>query len=250
MRWFRFYDDVVNDPKVQNLCGDDFKDWVNILCIASKNGGCLPSLTDLSFTLRVTVERVTSLSHSLKKLGLIDEKHGRMVPHNWDKRQYKSDTSAERMKRHRDRKRDVTVTAPEQITDTEQNRTDLSIKKPLGFEDLKIDDIQIWLSEKRVSGRYLTIDEYAMLEMFKDYCRSKRPKYKDYVAALRNSFNWDNAPKKGNNEPSIRNKTRSDIATEAGERGLAIANQQSLERIAEREKQAALLPAPASFRDF
>ena len=43
-----------------------------------------------------------------------------MAPYQWDERQYKSDTSAERMKRHRQHKRDVTG----DVTVTPQNRTD------------------------------------------------------------------------------------------------------------------------------
>jgi hypothetical protein len=45
-RWFRFYDDALNDPKVQKLSGDLFKAWVNILCLASKHGGELPAVND------------------------------------------------------------------------------------------------------------------------------------------------------------------------------------------------------------
>jgi len=31
-RWFRFYAESVNDPKVQRLPAHLFKTWVNILC--------------------------------------------------------------------------------------------------------------------------------------------------------------------------------------------------------------------------
>jgi len=74
----------------------------------------------------------------------------------------------------------------------------ISKKEKIGVENLRIEDVQDWLTQKRVSGKYLLIDEYGLLEMFKDYCRSKNPKYTDYVAAFRNSFNWKNAPTTGN----------------------------------------------------
>jgi hypothetical protein len=46
-----------------------------------------------------------------------------MSPHNWDKRQYKSDVSTERVKRFRNGKRNVSETPPETEADTE-NRTE------------------------------------------------------------------------------------------------------------------------------
>lgn len=69
------------------------------------------------------------------------------------------------------------------------------IKKKNGLSDLKIDDIQTWLEQKRVSGKYLDIDEHALLERFKNYCESNGKTYKDYTAAFRNAFEWNNPPK-------------------------------------------------------
>ena len=56
--------------------------------------------------------------------------------------------------------------------------------------------IKDWLDEKRKSGKYLTVDEDALLEKFRNYCVSKGRTYKDYVAAFRNAFEWDNPPKR------------------------------------------------------
>lgn len=70
-----------------------------------------------------------------------------------------------------------------------------SEKLKISLEDLSINHIEDWLIEKRVSGKYLTIDEYRLLEVFKDYCQSNNKTYKDYVAAFRNSFEWNNTPK-------------------------------------------------------
>jgi len=36
--WFRFYNDALDNPKVQLLPSDLFKTWVNLLCIASRFG--------------------------------------------------------------------------------------------------------------------------------------------------------------------------------------------------------------------
>lgn len=131
MRWFRFYDEVLDDPKVQRLPPDLFKTWVNLLCVASKEGGEIPSNpTDLAFRLRMVEAKMRSQIQTLIEAGLIDqvsEPNCSMKPHNWDGRQYESDSSAERMRRHRQRKRDVTVTSHVTNGDgaeSEQSRTD------------------------------------------------------------------------------------------------------------------------------
>lgn len=67
----------------------------------------------------------------------------------------------------------------------------------INAETLSIEHVQEWLDGKRSEGKYLEIDEFGLLEKFKNYCRSKTPKYKDYPAAFRNAFEWQNVPLKG-----------------------------------------------------
>lgn len=127
-RWFRMDDDVVNDPKVQALPADLFRAWVNVLCVASKNGGKLPTLRDVAFTLRLSEAKAIEILTKLERAGLLDKTDDSFVPHNWDKRQFKSDgdnTNADRQKRYRDRARnaDSNVT-PRNVTDNaEENVT-------------------------------------------------------------------------------------------------------------------------------
>jgi hypothetical protein len=122
MKWLRLYSDVVSDPKVQLLPGDKFKAWINLLCVASQHDGILPPLADLAFTLRTTEDKITALLDDLVEKGLLDvtsdDRYTRYTPHNWASRQYKSDASNDRVQRHRQRKRNVTVTPP----DPEQSR--------------------------------------------------------------------------------------------------------------------------------
>jgi hypothetical protein len=126
-RWFRLYDDLVDDPKVQRLGPDLFKALINLWCLASKNDGMLPSLDEMAFKLRVRPERLDKILKELIACGLIDETpDGGHEPHNWNGRQYKSDVSNERVKRYRDRKRNaecnVTVAPPETEADTETEK--------------------------------------------------------------------------------------------------------------------------------
>jgi hypothetical protein len=71
-------------------------------------------------------------------------------------------------------------------------------KQKTGVEELSTDHVAEWLAKKRAQGKYLDIDEDRQLEKFKDYCRAKNPKYSDYVAAFRNSFDWREAAKHEN----------------------------------------------------
>ena len=123
-RWFRFYNEALNDPKVQSLDGETFKDWINILCIASANDGVLPDMQHLAFALRKPLNDAITVVERLANAALIDRCNGgangfHYAPHGWAKRQFKSDTSNERVKRYRKRNCNVTETPPD--TDTEQS---------------------------------------------------------------------------------------------------------------------------------
>src|SRR5438105_3722528 len=120
-RWFRFYDDAINDPKVLKLSDRLHRVWIGLLCISSKNDGNLPAMEDCALMLRLQTERMAEALVSLVGAGLLDRDETGLSPHKWSERQYKSDSSAERMKRHREHKRDVTVT-PQNRTD--KNRTE------------------------------------------------------------------------------------------------------------------------------
>lgn len=155
MNWFRFYHEVLDDPKVQKLSPDLFKTWINILCLASKCDGKLPVTCDISFSLRLSQLETESAINSLKEAGLLEEKRGHLMPYNWDKRQYKSDTSAERTKQYRDRKKipslpvtrdvttTVTVTPPDteqSRAETEQNRTEIDRPKKKSVRGMRLMD--------------------------------------------------------------------------------------------------------------
>jgi hypothetical protein len=132
-RWFRLYEDVVNDPKLQRLPAKLFKNLINLWCISSANDGLLPSIKDIAFKLRLTEAKVQEVIDKLRAAGLIDETDEGLQPHNWNGRQFKTDvedpTAAERMRRYRDRKRNgvtlksVTVTVPR---DRDRDRADYS----------------------------------------------------------------------------------------------------------------------------
>lgn len=131
-RWFRLYDDLVDDPKIQRLPGETVKALLNLWCLASQNDGLLPAVDDIAFKLRMKPSKVEQLLSVLGECGLIDSDETGLRPHNWNARQFKSDVSNERVKRHRERKCNVTptvtVTPPE--TEQIQNRKDAAPAAP------------------------------------------------------------------------------------------------------------------------
>ena len=100
-RWFRLYDDAINDPKVLRLPENARWQWVATLCIASKNNGVLPQLSDVALLLRMPLKQAARAIARLLAAELLDETEAGLKPHNWDGRQYKSDTSTERVRKHR-----------------------------------------------------------------------------------------------------------------------------------------------------
>lgn len=121
-RWFRIYDDVLNDPKAQKLSDSAFRGWVNLMCLASKYDGMLEQpIENVAFSLRKSLPKTRELLQTLQSVGLLDIVENGWKPHNWDARQFKSDVSTGRVKQFRKRFKIVSETPPDTDTDTEQN---------------------------------------------------------------------------------------------------------------------------------
>lgn len=150
-RWFRMYDEVLDDPKVQGLSPEDFRGWVNLLCLTNKNGGRLPPIEDISFCLRLPIIDAGSLVDRLRIASLIDTVKGgtngsAIAPHGWSKRQYKSDGSTERVKRFRNASKSLHETGPEAEAEADN--------KPLGKPNghAPDSDAEFWSNAKAYLG--------------------------------------------------------------------------------------------------
>lgn len=189
-RWFRFYAEVVNDPKVQKLPCEDFRAWVNLLCLASENGGKIPPLSDVAFSLRMSVDAASTVLERLSSGGLIDRMSGgpdgwHYAPHSWDKRQYKSDTSTDRVKRFRERSENVSETPPETEADTEQKKKDKTTSYPKKRASKRCPgDWYPTHADRSVEARLSSNEVDRQLERFRDH---EFPKARsDWSATFRN----------------------------------------------------------------
>lgn len=104
-RWFRFYEETLNDPKVLRLTDAQYRGWVGLLTIASMHDGALPPVDDIALFLRTKPDKVISLIVGLVKARLLDKTETGYEPHNWGGRQYKSDSSSSRVAKYREARR-------------------------------------------------------------------------------------------------------------------------------------------------
>lgn len=174
MQWFRFYHEALDDPKVQTLDAETFRDWVNLLCLCCRMNGELPKSVDqIAFVLRRSPDGCLTVLSRLADAGLLDRRNGgpngmHYAIHAWDKRQYKSDTSTDRVKRFRERSKDVTgnvsVTPPDTETETEERRK-------IFFPSDGSIEYSAWAAKIRSTGK--NVDPNHVASMFRKWCRSK-----------------------------------------------------------------------------
>lgn len=131
MPWFRMYSEFATDPKVQMLSESVQRRFIMLLCLRCGNGDVTLHDDEIAFQLRISNDDWLATKAVLVSKGLIDDDSS---PLAWDKRQYVSDSSAARVRAHRERKKaakkqgcNVTVTPPDTDTDTD---TDIRAKSP------------------------------------------------------------------------------------------------------------------------
>jgi hypothetical protein len=107
--WWRAECGSIDHPKLLKLSDAMHRAWYTLMCVAGANGGALPPTEDIAIRLRMNEAKVAEWITKLVKAELFDNIDGVFVPHNWTRRQYKSDktdpTAAERQKRYRRNKR-------------------------------------------------------------------------------------------------------------------------------------------------
>lgn len=95
--WFRMYSEFAHDPKVQRLSESDQRRYIMLLCIKC-NGDVTVTDSDVAFQLRISDAEWDATKDILIERGLITKDN---QPSAWDKRQKPSDSSSERVARHR-----------------------------------------------------------------------------------------------------------------------------------------------------
>ena len=150
MKWFRVYGELNKDAKIRKiarLTGEHKQTivgcWVTILCLASDSpvrgklylGKDDPfDYDDLLDEMGMRHDVFEPILQGFIDRGMICTEDGIFTLCNWDKRQYKSDNSTERVRKHRakqerivtETKGNVSVTPPDTDTDTDTDTPPLS----------------------------------------------------------------------------------------------------------------------------
>ena len=214
MPWFRMYHEFATDPKVQMLSEVDQRRFIMLLCLKCCNGDVTLQCNEIAFQLRVTETEWQATKTRLIEKGLIDEDG---QPEAWDKRQYVSDSSAARVRKHREKAKrysNVTETKSNAVdtdtdTDTDKKEGDKPPVKAKRFSPPTNSDVMNYFVEQGLSFG----DAGNEADKFSDFYSSKnwnvgKNKMKDWKAACRN---WKRRIKE--NETSKR-----DIAPSASDR--------------------------------
>lgn len=128
--WFRLYHEFATDHKIQMLSEADQRRYVMLLCLRCSNGDVTLQDAQIAFQLRISLEEWETTKKRFIEAKLID-RNARVI--NWEKRQYLSDSSTERVRKHRERLKQVcnvsvtasngqetvAVTPPDTDTDTD-----------------------------------------------------------------------------------------------------------------------------------
>ena len=96
--WLRLYAEFATDPKVQMLSEADQRRYVMLLCLRCSNGDVTLHDEEVAFQLRVTEQEWADTKARLILKNLIDDAN---KPCAWEKRQRASDSSSERVAKHR-----------------------------------------------------------------------------------------------------------------------------------------------------
>lgn len=135
--WFRMYHEFIADPVIRLLAFDDQRHYVFVLCMKARGD------LDKDYANADLRERAIALQLGLSSVAALDAK-SRLVesalidvdwqPLGWEKRQMRSDSSADRARRYRERQRANGVTSPSRDghgVDTEEERdTDIPPTAP------------------------------------------------------------------------------------------------------------------------
>ena len=186
MRWFRFYSESLNDPKVLRLTDRQYRVWTQLLCIACDNDGLI-LVADLPILLRMKQDTIAKTVAVLITDGLFDHAASEtfLTPHNWNGRQYKSDVSTDRVQRFRKRDRNVSETPSEsdseQIQKQSRTETDTDTEQPRPFPRRAV-----VVGFEQAFGRLLSQTEIELIRALEEEHPSERLEYALREAAALN----------------------------------------------------------------
>lgn len=151
--WFRFYTETITDTKFEvaaNLLScrkmELIGTWATLLALASRSplrGKLAVTKTlpyrycDIAVICGEDTDWITEVISVFISLDMMHQDGDFLVITNFDKRQFASDSSKERVRALRERYKTVTVTPPDTDTDTDTERESQASKPTDSFDDMR-----------------------------------------------------------------------------------------------------------------
>ncbi|MDR6768638.1 hypothetical protein J2W88_003942 [Acidovorax delafieldii] len=198
-QWFRMYSEFATDAKVQMMSEAMQRRYLMLMCLRCSNALVTLHDEEIAFQLRISDEELAETKALFIKKGFIDSAWNLL---NWEKRQFASDSSKERVAKHRALQKqkqeqasncDVTLhetkaNGLDTDTDTEQSIGAPSAKSPRGTalpKDWTLPgDWKTWAEKERPD-----VDVVTVAESFRDFWIAKPGKdgrKADWQATWRN----------------------------------------------------------------
>jgi hypothetical protein len=201
MKWFRFWNDTINDVKILQLSDYEYRIWTYLLSYASAtdslSGHFQITFKLLSLHFHQRFNLFSRAIETFQRVGLITvDEDGYITITNWNKRQFASDNAYERVKKHREvtLKRNVSVTAPEADTETD---TDKKKKKTPPRKKLTDEE---WIESLKSNPAYIGLDIQVIKGKCEAWCFNKGKMFTR--ARLLNWLNREERPMGGDGNGS------------------------------------------------
>lgn len=192
LRWLRLWTDIVSDPKIRLLAFEDRWHYVALLCM--KRSGhleCASSLLErtVAVTLGLIERDASEVKRRLMEVGLISE---HWQPLAWEKRQFSSDLSTNRVRAFRKRftKQDETSrkrsrNAPETETESESEYKRARKRAASASAEFPLDFALTEVLRAQALERAADCDADAAFEQFRAHHQANGSKFKSWPAAWR-----------------------------------------------------------------
>jgi len=251
--WIKLYNETLTDPKMGRMSDHLFRRTIEFFLLAGTvdNGGILPDVEDIAWTLRTTPKDINETIEKLGQLGIVTVSGQQIIITHFAERQMSNLTEAERKAAYRDRQRtkfgQVSGQCPDDVSGQVSDKCPDNVQKMSRLDtDTDIDiDTEVEVEErvkektpapakpaKHQHGSFknvlLTDEEYRKLherfpdadERIEDFSKKKAAKgyvYKSDYAAILSWAERDakNPPAKVSGIPKKR--TFDDLAAEYNE---------------------------------
>jgi hypothetical protein len=160
-QWVRLYTDLRHSAKIQRLPDHLFRFTINCWCLTgASTDECLPPTDEIAFELRIDLKICQAyIDYLIEQNVLIRRKgSGKVVPKNWDDRQFVSDSATDRTRKYRERLKksvmkrhsDAVVTVQDSDSDSDSEQIQTQTINPIAQSRRKTSlsaEQSVWFSE-------------------------------------------------------------------------------------------------------